>query len=180
LLDQLKRLETKRRSPDRTRRLKILLGTVIAVLLAIILILSYLLYRSKDAANDREEALETARRFAIHMSSINHSTLERDIQEIRSVSTTNFHQEFDKATGGRSYHESVRELEATSTGKVVSAVIDSLEVETAKAIVMVEVTSHNKTFQRPKVENRRMEISLRRTETGWMVDHLVSAISTAP
>lgn len=113
------------------------------------------------------------------MSSINHSTLDRDIQEIRSVSTTNFHQEFDEATGGPSYHESVRELEATSSGKVLSAVIDSIEAETAQAIVMVEVTSHNKTFQRPKTENRRMEISLKRTETGWRVDHLVSAISTA-
>ncbi len=146
----------------------------------IILFLSYLLYRSNDEANEREEALQTARRFAIHMSSINHSTLDRDIQEIRSVSTTSFHQEFDKATGGSSYHDSVRELEATSTGKILSALIDSIEAESAQAVVIVQVTSHNKTFQRPKTENRKMEISLRRTAIGWKVDHLVSAISTAP
>jgi Mce-associated membrane protein len=178
LLDQLKRLETQRRSPDRTKRLKVVVGAVIALLVAIILLLSYLLYRSNEAANQRDEAVSAARQFATRITSISHSTLDRDIQEIRSVSTANFHREFEEATGGASYQESVRELEATSSGKVISATLEAIDVGTARAVVLVEVTSHNKTIPRPKLENRRMVISLKKTEAGWMVDHLDSAIST--
>lgn len=180
MLDQLKRIEPKGRSPDQIRRLKIIFGAVVVVLVIIILFLAYQLYQSRDAESQRDDALQTARRFGVHISSISHSTIERDIEEIRSVSTAEFHTEFERATGGAAYQQSVRDLEATSSGKVRSAVLESLEGDSAKAVVIVEVTSQNKTLERPKVETRRIQISLKRTGSGWRVDHLESAVSVEP
>jgi len=180
VLDQLRRIEPKHRSAGSIRRLKISFAVVTALLVAVILFLSYQLYLSNEEANRGDEAVGVAREFATHITSISHATLEKDMQEIAEVSTTNFLTDFEQATGGDRYEQSLREVEATSNGKVISAALDSFEDATATVVVIVEVTSNNRTLEQPKVETRRLQISLRRTEAGWRVDHLDSAIAIEP
>jgi len=97
-------------------------------------------YRAVEQHRDearQAEFVEAARQGALHLTTIDHATVDADIQEILDSSTGVFRDDFEKRA--EPFAEVVRQAKSTSEGSVTSAGLESRDGDTAQVLVLMSV-----------------------------------------
>lgn len=145
---------------------------IVPLLAATVLFLSYQLYLENAEERTREEVLSVARRFAVHLTTYRHDTLDKDVDEVLSLSTGSFRKDYEEVLGGETFRKSLVEVKGESKGRIISIALVSLEGEEASVVAVVERTTSNTELSRPQVKPNRLELSLLRTASGWKVERV--------
>ncbi|MBN9735634.1 MULTISPECIES: hypothetical protein [unclassified Pseudonocardia] len=145
---------------------------VFAVLLLGTTVWAAVLWFGDQASEHREAAaLETARTAGAVLTSIDQATAEQDIQKVVDVSTGQFGDLFRSNT--QAYVGVVREGAVSSTGKVEEAGLQSVDGDTAKALVAVSSTVKNKAVPEGEPRYYRMLIGMEHQDDGrWLVSQV--------
>lgn len=146
------------------RRL-VLAGFVVALVLAVV---AGVLWNGARAAQaDRVAALEKAQAAAVELTSINYETAEQDVRRVLDGATGDFGGLF--AQNLDSYITLVKESKVATTGEVTGAGLESLDGDTARAIVAVKATVHNQTVPNGESRFYRMVTELQKKDGDWLV-----------
>lgn len=132
--------------------------------------LSYKLYGYRQQEVERKDLLAISASFTKELTTYSATTVEKDVEEVLALSTGNFSKEYTQALGGDEFRKALIETQASSQGKLIDAVIQSLDEEQAEVFVTFDQTVTNKDQKEPKTERRRMELLLIDTSKGWKVD----------
>lgn len=151
------------------------LVTVLTVL--VVLLLGTTSWAAVTWLGDRAEterttaALDAARNAGAVLTTIDQATAEQDIQAVVDASTGEFGDLFRSNT--EAYVGVVRDGEVSSTGKVEEAGLQSIEGDTAKALVAVSSTVKNKAVPEGEPRYYRMLIQLQHQDDGrWLVSQV--------
>lgn len=99
--------------------------------------LGYEIVHHREVERRQDAFVEAARQGAVNLTTIDHRTVDTDIQRVLDTSTGAFHDDFRKRSGP--FAEVVRRAQSTSEGTVTEdALIDS-EDDRAEVLVLVSV-----------------------------------------
>lgn len=96
-------------------------------------------YDSRQIAEEHAAFLATARQGALNLTTISHTEVEDDINRILNTATGSFHDEFRERSVP--FVDAVRGAQSTSQGTVIEAALESVQGDTAEALVSVAVTT---------------------------------------
>ncbi len=99
----------------------------------------------RDSAQ-QSRFVEAARQGAINLTTIDHSTVDADIQRILESSTGTFHDDFQKRP--QPFADVVKQAQSTSEGTVTSAALESRDGDTAQVLVVMSVKMSNEGARR--------------------------------
>lgn len=147
----------------------------LAVLLAVAAGLLAFLWQQEARENaDREAVAEVAERFTQNLITFDYRTLDADIERIRKDATGSFQGELDVAFGGDidAFREALREAQAESSGSVLGSIVQTLEGDSARVLVVADQRIQNAETPEPRTIPRRIELTLVETSEGWKVDRV--------
>lgn len=157
---------------NRWRTAALALAVVVALCLGVIGFLSIQLSRATSASQE-EEAVEAAvRRFAVELTTYDHTTVTKDIDQVLALSTGSFQKEYKDVLGGDTFAEALVKAKGMSKGEVMSVYVTDLTDDRAEAIVVLDQTVTNAEDTAPKTERRRLEVTMVKTTSGWKTDRV--------
>lgn len=135
---------------------------------------AFLWQREANENAARDQVREVAERFTQNLVTFDYRTLDSDIERIREDATGSFQGELDVAFGGDidAFREALREARAQSSGSVLGSVVQSLEADTARILVIADQRIQNQETPEPRDIPRRIELTLVETSEGWKVDRV--------
>ena len=125
---------------------------------------SYGAWKCYRADQQRELFLRVARQSAHDMTTISHSQVDSDVQRILDVSIGQFHDEF--AQRRQPFIEHIKQEQSTSQGTVAEAGLESIEGDSARALVTVSVKLTKADNGEQKLDGFRLRIDLQRVGAG--------------
>jgi Mce-associated membrane protein len=155
-------------------RARVLLLTVLglaaaaAVLAAVLLAIE--LQDAPDEEARRQEILQAARQQGVNITTLDHRSVERDLQRVLALSTGNFRAEFEAGT--KDLTDLVVENKAVSTGEVLEAGIVTADSDSARVLVVADSTVSNSTTEEQQVRHYRMQLDLVRRGDRWLTSAL--------
>lgn len=153
------------------RRGVVLLAVLAVVLLGTTVWAAIVFLGDRSLADREASALETARTAGAVLTTIDQATAEQDIQKVVDVSTGQFGDLFRSNT--QAYVGVVQEGAVSSTGKVEEAGLQSVDGDTAKALVAVSSTVKNKAVPDGEPRYYRMLIGMQHQDDGrWLVSQV--------
>ena len=152
------------------RNLAVLVGLTGAVLVLIALgvFFGVRVLQTDTQEVRREMALQTARQFALDLTTINYQTAEQDVQQVINGSTEQFPAEFF-GVNGPEFVAFVRQLQLESTGEVTSAGVERADVTSARVLVAVRATVRDSNTPEGTPFNYRWGVELVWTSDKWLV-----------
>lgn len=160
----------------RPLRRRLLAGATLLLLLAAVALaviaglLAARVHAAEEAQDRRQAILQAARQEAIYLTTLNHKTIDKDIQRIMQGSTG----EVEKMFAGKSklMRELVAKSNAVTTGEVLSSGIVSADHDSAKVLVVADSTVKNKKTPKGAIRHYRMWMTLVRKDGQWLVSKL--------
>jgi Mce-associated membrane protein len=155
-------------------RAQVLLITVLglaaagAVLAAVLLAMK--LQDAPDEEARRQEILQAARQQGVNITTLDHRSVEQDLQRVLALSTGNFREEF--VAGTKDLTDLVVENKAVSTGEVLEAGIVTADSDSARVLVVADSTVSNSTTEEQQVRHYRMQLDLVRRGDRWLTSAL--------
>ncbi|GGO01045.1 hypothetical protein GCM10011610_70540 [Nocardia rhizosphaerihabitans] len=127
--------------------------------------------RHNEQVDSRDEAvLDTARRIAVQLVTLDHTSAEKSLDAIGADSTGSFRDQWDKISGN--FVTVLRNGNVESTGEVKEAGI--VAIDDNNATVLTAVTSMVKNTEAPEGQQRvyRMKMTLDHTDGRWLVSNV--------
>lgn len=159
-------------APRRSRGyLAVLAGlTVVVVALVGLGVMLGLRVLQADAEQTRRETvLQTARQFALDLTTIEYRTVDRDVQRLLDGST----EQFAEQSGlGPAFIDVAKQSQLVSTGEVTSAGIERVDDSSARALVAVKATVRNVELPEGAPRNYRLGVQLTWTSDRWLVSNV--------
>jgi Mce-associated membrane protein len=121
---------------------------------------SYGAWKCYHANQQRELFLRVARQSAHDMTTISHTEVDSDVQRILDLSIGQFHDEF--AQRRQPFVEHIKQEQSTSQGTVAEAGLESVEGDSARALVTVSVKLTKADSGEQKLDGFRLRIDLQR------------------
>jgi Mce-associated membrane protein len=155
-------------------RAQVLLLTVLglaaagAVLAAVLLAMN--LQDAPDEEARRQEILQAARQQGVNITTLDHRSVEQDLQRVLALSTGNFRAEF--VAGTKDLTDLVVQNKAVSTGEVLEAGIVTADSDSARVLVVADSTVSNSTTEEQQVRHYRMQLDLVRRGDRWLTSAL--------
>ncbi len=118
-------------------------------------------YRVLDEHRDTTQQsrfVQAARQGAINLTTIDHSTVDADIDRILESSTGTFHDDFEKRA--QPFADVVKQAQSTSAGTVTSAALESQDGDTAQVLVVMSVKMSNQGAAEQPPSTWRMRIGV--------------------
>lgn len=116
----------------------------------------------------RADAVDAARTAAVNLTSIDFRSADRDVRKVLDHSTGEFAALFQQNLD--SYTQIVKEGEVVTTGKVVEAGVESADARSARVLLAVESTVHNKQVRDGESRGYRMVAGMEKEADGqWRV-----------
>lgn len=152
------------------RNLAVLLGLTgaVVVLIALGVIFGIRVLHTDTEEVRRESALQTARQFALDLTTINYQTAAQDVQQVIDGSTEQFPKEFF-GVGGPEFAAFVTRLQLESTGEVTSAGVERVDETSARVLVAVRATVRDVNTPDGTPFNYRWGVELVWTSDRWLV-----------
>ena len=152
------------------RNLAVLIGLTGAVVVLIVLgvVFGIRVLQTDTEEVRRETALQTARQFALDLTTINYQTAEQDVQQVINGSTGQFPEEFF-GVGGPEFAAFVKRLQLESTGEVTSAGVERVDETSARVLVAVRATVRDVNTADGTPFNYRWGVELVWTSDRWLV-----------
>jgi Mce-associated membrane protein len=121
----------------------------------------------------RDLAIEkVAVRFAHDLLTFDYRTVESDLNRLQSHSTGNFVKQLKEVRGSKQVIDALKNQQASSTGTVRGASVESVHGDTATVRVFLARTVRNKGLKEPRTTLENVELTLVRTSGGWKVDNV--------
>ncbi|HJT37404.1 MAG TPA: hypothetical protein VJ818_03175 [Actinomycetota bacterium] len=148
--------------------------TWIAIALGVLIIgflaESVFLFRSNAPERARSDALALSRRFLVTLTKYDTSTLQTWRSAVFSMSTGQFHSDFDRLSSNPAFATALSTADATSEGKIVNLSVSSIGGDSATVLAVVDVTVTNKDLKTPRTDRQVIQLTLVHASSGWKVD----------
>jgi Mce-associated membrane protein len=119
----------------------------------------------------REQALHTAREFALAVSSYDYRHVDTDLARLRRLGIGNLGLQYAQVLGGPAVRNRIVENRAVATARIVSGpYLASLQRDEARTYTALEQTVTDTSSGQPQPHRVRVETILVRTPHGWKVD----------
>lgn len=158
----------------RNERSKLVVSMAVALFVCIVAImfLSWSLYRSTRERDDAKALEAAARRFATELTTYDHASVKKDIDQVLDLSTGSFQKEYSDVLGGKAFSEALVAAKGRSEGEIVSIHVTDLAEDRGEVIVTLDQTVTNQNDTQPKTERRRLEVTMVKTKAGWKADRV--------
>ena len=147
-----------------------LLGLGVVGAVVAVVVLSLRLQDANDASQQREEILQAARQQGINLTTLDHRSVDEDVERVLASATGTFKEEF--AAGTKDLTDLVVENEAVSTGEVLEAGIVTADSDSARVLVVVDSTVSNSATGEEQVRHYRMQLDLALSGSRWLTSDL--------
>jgi Mce-associated membrane protein len=117
-------------------------------------------HESRELAQQRAVLLEAARQGALNLTTISYTEADADINRILDSSTGGFHDDFQKRS--QPFIEVVKQAQSSSRGTITEAGLESVQGDTAQALVGVSVMTSNAGAAEQQPRAWRMRISVQK------------------
>jgi hypothetical protein len=129
-------------------------------------------WRQEQMEQDRGRVvLAVARDFMSALTNFQASTIERDVERIRSYAVGDFADQVDTFFDTKAV-DGIKEAEARSVGRVSSVFVQSLSGATASVFGVVDQIVTNQTSPTPTTEVVRLDVQMIQTAAGWKVSRV--------
>lgn len=122
--------------------------------------LGYQLIADRQAQLHDEELVQAARQGAVNLTTLDHATVDADVQRILDSSTGVFHDDFEKRS--EPFADAVRQAQSTSKGTVTAAGLVSQDGDKADVLVMMSVAMSAAGAPEEQPRSWRMRISVQK------------------
>ncbi len=117
-----------------------------------------------DESHQREQEraifLAAARQGALNLTTINYTEVDADIKRILDSATGTFHDDFEKRS--QPFVEVVKQAQSKSQGTITEAGLESMQGDSAHALVAVTVTTSNAGAAQQEPRSWRMRIDVQK------------------
>jgi Mce-associated membrane protein len=130
--------------PPRRQRLWLALTAAVLIVTAVGALAGWLGFRahqSHQRAQQREVLLQVARQGALNLTTISYTEVDADIKRILDSATGAFYDDFQKRS--QPFVEVVKQARSKSQGTITQAGLESVQGDSAQALVAVAVTTSN-------------------------------------
>ena len=159
-----------RSRPRRPRLLTIVLG-VLALALAVACVVLLLQLRDDRAEDEqREAALAAARQTAVNFTTVNHETVDRDLERVLTGATGEFREDFE--AGAEDLKKIITDNEVESTGSVLATALVSSDPDSAVVLIVVDSTVSNSASPEGQIRRFRIQMDLAREDGRWRTSTL--------
>ncbi len=158
--------------PRRSGRYSAVLAGLIVVVVALVglgVVLGLRILQAEAEQTRRETVLQTARQFALDLTTIEYRTVDRDVQRLRDGSTEQFPEKFGL---GPAFIDVVKQSQLVSTGEVTSAGVERVDENTARVLVAVRTTVRDVELPEGTPRNYRLGVQLTKTSDRWLVSNV--------
>jgi Mce-associated membrane protein len=133
---------------------------IIGALGALTAWLSLQAHESHQRAQQREVFLQTARQGALNLTTISYTEVDADIKRILDSATGGFYDDFQKRS--QPFVDVVKQAQSKSQGAITAAGLESVQGDSAQAIVSVAVTTSNAGAAEQQPRAWRMRVSVQK------------------
>jgi Mce-associated membrane protein len=131
---------------------------IVAALGALVGWLGFGANESHRGAQQREVLLQAARQGALNLTTISYTEVDADIKRILDSSTGAFYDDFQKRS--QPFVEVVKQAQSKSQGTITQAGLESVQPDSAQALVAVAVTTSNAGAPEQQPRAWRMRVSV--------------------
>jgi len=152
-------------APQQKSALKGVFAVGVVSLLSLGAVGGWLGYRVVDEHRDSAQHsrfVQAARQGAINLTTIDHTTVDADIDRILASSTGTFHDDFGKRA--KPFADVVKQAQSTSEGTVTSAALESQDGDTAQVLVVMSVQMSNQGVAEQAPSTWRMRIGVQSSD----------------
>lgn len=153
-----------------SRRVLVVLGVVIAVLVAGAVVSGLQVLGDRADQKGREAAARAAERQALALVSVSARTTDEDLEGLLDGATDAFRDDVEKYAGA--FRKAVREGAVTATGSVSSSGVVSFTEDRARVLVAARGTVRNRTSKKAQPRSYRLQVDLERVSGRWLVSGL--------
>ena len=155
-------------SPARRRRLGLtaVLAALLALLLVATVVLGVLYVRERAEAEEREDALATAQRFAANFLSVSVNEFDAATAEVLADTTGDAQEEYQ--AGLEALRTQLEESGSSAQGSVLSRGMVSMTEDTAEVLVVAD-SEVTRAEEFSNVLHYRMRLSLEEVDGAWKV-----------
>lgn len=118
----------------------------------------------------RIEALDTARDYAIKLSSFDYRDLDMNREAIAAASTPGFAEKYEEMVTALT--EIVQNGKGEATAEVSHAALENIDGERATVLLFVDQQAKNVVSPDGRVQPYRMVVTLERSDDRWLVDNV--------
>lgn len=161
-------------APRSGRRIELTLSLPLAIALAALLAVSVaasvtfgLLFKGKaDAQSASAAALDTARSYAVTITTYDYRELDQNIADVLEGATGEFKDQYSGAS--KSLRQLIEEAKATAKGTVIDASVKSATDDTAEVMLFVDQSVTNVGTKQPRIDRNRVLMTLERRDDRWL------------
>jgi len=148
-------------APPRRPGLRLALSAGLLIVLTLGGLVGWLGFRAHESHQNeqqRAELLAAARQGALNLTTISYTEVDADIKRILDSATGSFHDDFQKRS--QPFVEVVKQAQSKSQGTITEAALESVQGDTAQALVSVTVTTSNAgaAEQQPRAWRMRIDV----------------------
>ena len=154
----------------RPRVLLTVLGLAAAAAVVAAVLLAMKLQDAPDEEARRQEILQAARQQGVNITTLDHRSVDRDLQRVLALATGDFRKEFEAGT--KELTDLVVQNEAVSTGEVLEVGIVTADSDSARVLVVADSTVSNSATEEQQVRHYRMQLDLVRRGDRWLTSSL--------
>jgi Mce-associated membrane protein len=147
-----------------------LLGLGVVAVLAVVVVLAIRLQDAQAQDQRREDILQAARQQGVNITTLDYSSVDKDLARVLAQSTGTFRKEFEAGT--KDLTDLVVKNKAVSTGEVLAAGIVTSDSDSARVMVVADSTVSNSASEQKQVRHYRMQLDLVRRGDRWLTSTL--------
>lgn len=146
-------------------------AVVLVVALATTTVLLAFSVRHDDHIDSlRHSASSTAEKYALEFSTYDYRHIDEDFATILSRMTPSFRAEYEKTVP--QLKALVTQLKSTASGTIQGVAVSSVSSKKAVALIFVDQKVSNTNLTTPRVDARRLHMTLQRVKGKWLMSEL--------
>lgn len=155
-----------------TLSLPVLVGGAVLLALALVAaaVFGWLFVAQSSEQTARNEALATARAYAVTVTSYDYRDMEGSIADALDGATGEFKDQY--AGAGDALRALMKETKATAVGEVLDAAVLTSDEDSATVLLFVDQEVTNAGTKKTKVDRNRVVLTMEKHDDRWLVSNL--------
>ncbi|HEX4252485.1 MAG TPA: hypothetical protein VH008_31785 [Pseudonocardia sp.] len=147
-------------------------GVAVVLVIALAASVTFGLMLQRKAASDRagQEALATAKAYAVTVTSYDYQNLDRNFADVLDGATGEFKDQYSGAS--QTLRQLIANAKATAKGSVLGAGLSSVSPDQVEVVVFVDQAITNAATAQPRIDRNRVLMTLTPHDGRWLVAKL--------